>query len=317
MTTREQPDERVKRYLIWYHLRLSRRKENDILRDLEHDGLGEFGSPRTLFQQLANDGFPVCKACGETPVEPDHCEKPSGRRRRAKTDTGTLVKLPPANAARDLFLDALEGLKTYVYSLDIEEDWLYGDKRYITARVDRDAYEVVRRAECSAEEWGELCERHGANPKETDALEVPTMEYGPAGLNRTPPKELAALIAAYVFSPDGLTRRPLEPLLGVLHPDPAVADKAQLREKIEELEKVAGHVAMIVRGGTVKSGRPIEEVSRLDHHLAWDTKELDPEGTSSDEEMLERLRALWGESVDDLTPKDIRWLRGLPLPRPE
>jgi hypothetical protein len=184
--------------------------------------------------------------------EPGHCEKPAGRRSQAKVNSGALVKLPPANAARNLFLDALEGLKTYVDSLDIEEDWLWGDKRYITAWVDRDVYEVIHRAECSKEEWEELCERHGANPKETDAVDVRTVESGPAGLNRTPPEELAALIAAYVFSPDGLKRRPLEPLLEVLHPDPAVADKEQLRAKIEEFAKVAGHLAMIVRGGSLR-----------------------------------------------------------------
>jgi hypothetical protein len=315
VTTREQPDERVKRYLMWYHLRLKGLLEDEILRELKHGGLGEFGSPRTLYQQLANDKFPVCKVCGQTPEEPDHCEKAGGPRRRATTDSETLVKLPPADAARDLFLDALEGLKPYVYSLDIEEDWLWGDKRYITAWVDRDVYKV-HRAECSKEEWEELCERHGANPKETDALEVPTMESVPAGLNRTPPEDLAALIATYVFSPDGLKRRPLEPLLEALHPDPTSADKEQLREKIEELKKVAGHVAMIVRGGTVKSGRPIEEVSRWEHFLAWDIQQLDPEGISSDEEMLERLREWWREDMDNYTPKDIRWLRGLKLPLP-
>jgi hypothetical protein len=227
-----------------------------------------------------------------------------------------LVKLPPADTARDLFLDALEELKPYTYSLDMEEAWLLGDKSYITAWVDRDIYKV-HRAECSKEEWEELCERHGANPKETDTLDVPTMESGPAGLNRTPPEELAALITAYVFSPDGLKRRPLEPLLEALHPDPAAADMKQLRKKIEELKKVAGHVAMIVRGGTVESGRPIVEVSHWDHFFAWHIQQLDPKGTSSDQEMLERLREWWGEEMDDYTPEDIRWLRSLKLPRPE
>ena len=150
-----------------------------------------------------------------------------------------------------------------------------------------------------------------------DALELPTMESGPAGLNRTPPEDLAALITAYVFSPDGLKRRPLEPLLEALHPDPTAADKEQLRKKIKELKKVAGQVAMIVRGGTVTSGRPIEEVSRSHHFLAWHIQELDPKGTSSDEEMLERLREWWGEEMDDFTPKDIRWLGSLKLPRSE
>ena len=76
---------------------------------------------------------------------------------------------------------------------------------------------------------------------------------------------------------------------------------------------MASQVAMIVRGGTVKSGRPIEEVSRWEHFLAWDIQQLDPEGTSSDEEMLERLREWWGEEMDNYTPKDIRRLRGLKL----
>ena len=309
-------DKRVKRYLMWYSLRLRGLSEDEILRELEHRGLGDFGSPRALYQQLANDKFPVCEVCGMTPEEPDHCEKPGRPRRRAKTDSEALVKLPPADTARDLFLDALEGLKPYTYSLDMEEAWLLGDKRYITAWVDRDVYKV-HRTECSKEEWEELCKRHGENPKETDALDVPTMESGPAGLNRTPPEDLAALIAVYVFSPDGLKRRPLEPLLEALHPDPTAADKEQLREKIKELKRVAGQAAMIVRGGTVKSGRPIVEVSRSDHFLAWDIQQLDPEGTSSDEEMLERLREWWREDMDDFTPKDIRWLRGLKLPLPE
>jgi hypothetical protein len=316
VTTREQPDKRVKRYVMWYSLRRNGLPEDEILRDLEHRGLGEFGSPRTLYQQLANDKFPVCKVCGQTPEEPDHCEKLGRTRRRTKADSEALVKLPPADAARDLFLDALEGLKPDVYSLDMEEAWLWGDKRYITAWVERDVYKV-HRAECSKEEWEELCERHGANPKKTDALEVPTVESGPAGLNRTPPENLAALITAYVFSFDGLKRRPLESLFEALHPDPTAADMKQLRKKIEELKKVAGHVAMIVRGGTVERSRPIDEVSRSKHFLAWHIQELDSEGISSDEEMLERLREWWGEEMDDFTPKDIRWLRSLKLPRPE
>ena len=78
MTTREQPDMSVKRYVMWYSLRRNGLPEDEILRDLEHRGLGEFGSPRTLYQQLANDKFPVCEVCGETPEEPDHCEKLGG-----------------------------------------------------------------------------------------------------------------------------------------------------------------------------------------------------------------------------------------------
>jgi hypothetical protein len=316
MSTRK-PDIKVQRYLEWYYKRLDGQTEDRILREFEEVGLGEFGSPTVFYQQLANDGFPVCRVCGETPVQPGHCEKPDGRRRRAKIDTGTLVKLPPANAARDLFLEALEGLKVYVDSLDIEDDWLRGNKHFITAWVDRGIYKVIHRAECSEEEWEELCERHGVNPEETDALDLPTMKSGPAGLNRTPPEQLAALIAAYVLSPDGLKRRPLEPLLEALHPDPAAADKEQLSAKIEDLEKVAGYVAVVVRGGTVERGAPIVEVSPWEHFLAWQIQELDLEGSSSNEELLEQMKAWGAEYINPLTVEDVRRLRSLRLPLPE
>jgi hypothetical protein len=111
----------VLRYLRFYQRRLDGAPEDKIASE---EG---FRSPQALYERLALEGFPVCTVCGETPEKPGHCEKPgSRRRRRANTDTGTLVKLPSANAARDLFLDALEGLKVYVDSLDIEEDWLWG-----------------------------------------------------------------------------------------------------------------------------------------------------------------------------------------------
>ena len=63
--------------------------------------------------------------CG-TPEEPDPARSWVGPE-EGKADSEALVKLPPADAARDLFLDALEGLKPYVYSLDMEEAWLWGD----------------------------------------------------------------------------------------------------------------------------------------------------------------------------------------------
>jgi hypothetical protein len=311
------PDKRIQRYLVWYYGTRDGEPEDQLLRGLEERGLGEFGSLAALYRQLANDGFPVCTVCGETPVDPNHSETPSERRRWAKTHGGSLDRLPPVGAARDLFLDALEGLKVYIDSLGFQVDWLLGNKHFITAWVDRGVYKIVRRTECSEGEWLNFCELYGVSPEETDALELPTMESSPAGLNRNPSEELAALIAAYALSPDGLTRRPFEPLLEALHPNPAAADRHQLKQKIEDLRKVSRHLATVVRGGTLGRGAPIGEVSPGEHFLAWDMKELDPGGVLSDEEMLQRLQARWRESMDVFTPEDIRRLRSLNLPLPD
>jgi|SRR5829696_1630899 len=311
------PDKRIQRYYVWYSGTLEGEAEDQLLRQLEERGLGEFGSSAALYRQLANDGFPVCTVCGETPVDSDHCEKPSERRRRPKTEAGSLVRLPPAGTARDLFLDALEGLKVYIDSLGFQVDWLLGNKHFITAWVNREVYKVVSRAECSEGEWEKLCGLYGVSPEETDALELPTIESSPAGLNRNPSEELAALIAAYALSPDGLRRRPFEPLLEVLHPNPAAADRRQLKQKIEDLRKVSRHLATVVRGGTLGRGAPIGKVSPGEHFLAWDMKELDPGGALSDEEMLQHLQARWRESMDVFSPEDIRRLRSLNLPLPD
>jgi hypothetical protein len=311
------PDKRIQRYFVWYSKMLKGTPEDQLLRQLKEGELGEFGSSAALYQQLANDGFPVCIKCGETPVDPDHCVKPSGRRRRAKADAGSLVRLPPAVAARDLFLDALEGLKDYVDALGFQEDWLRGSKRFITHWVDRDVYRIVHGTEYSEAEWEELCEVQGSNPEETDTLELRTMGSSPSGLNRSPSEQLATLIAAYMLSPDGLRRRPFEPLLEALHPNAAAADRRQLQQKVEDLEKMTRHLATVVRGGTLGGGAPIVEVSSEEHFLAWDIKELDPEGASSDEEILRRLRDRWRESMELLTAEDVRRLRSLNLPLPD
>ena len=83
MTTREQPDKSVKRYVMWYSLRLKacRRTRYFAISNI----VGWVSSVRqNLYQQLANDKFPVCEVCGMTPEEPDHCEKLGRTRRRVR-----------------------------------------------------------------------------------------------------------------------------------------------------------------------------------------------------------------------------------------
>lgn len=128
MSARKAPDKRIQRYLEWYSKRLNGQSEDLIRRGFEERGLGEFGSSMALYLQLANDGFPVCKECGETPVQPGHCKKPADRRKRQPT-TGKgamTIELPPASAAKDLFRNALKDLDRYIGFVEFEEGWLRG-----------------------------------------------------------------------------------------------------------------------------------------------------------------------------------------------
>lgn len=187
-----------------------------------------------------------------------------------------------------------------------------GGKRFITHSIDRDAYEVMRREMFYEAEWKELCEQHDIDPTKENFF-VSTVEVITKGVTGTPSMWLTTLIAAYA-----LAHQPLEPLLAELHPGPASVEKRLLIEKkVEELKKVAGHLAARVRGGTVGRSAPIEEVSDREHLLAWKIHELEREGVSSKEELFERLKRLAGQLMVDLTPDDVAWLRSLGLKPPE
>jgi hypothetical protein len=61
-----------------------------------------------------------------------------------------------------------------------------------------------------------------------------------------------------------LSGEPLEPLLEILHPDhPRAGENEELEKlidrKSEELRGAASHLAIMVRGGEVKKGRPAEQ----------------------------------------------------------
>ena len=60
MSISKRSDKGIQRYLEWYYKPLDGQPENQILREFEEQGLGEFGSPESLYRRLAHDGFPVC-----------------------------------------------------------------------------------------------------------------------------------------------------------------------------------------------------------------------------------------------------------------
>ncbi len=118
-----EPDKRIKRYLAWYSLWLEGASEERTLLVLKGQGLGEFQSSQHLYEWLADDGFPVCKKCGETPAEPQHCAKAkeSTTKKRRKETTAAPIKLPPASAASASFTEALDHLRRAAETLHLEE----------------------------------------------------------------------------------------------------------------------------------------------------------------------------------------------------
>lgn len=312
MSDQKQPDERIRRYLQWYFLRLADESEDRILCELELHRLGEFGSARALYARLANDGFPVCEECGETPEEPQHCAKAkkAAAKKRRKKVTAAPIPLPPASAASAWFAEALDHLGRTAETLHVEEGWLHGP-RFVTNLVDRDASEHFERERYTAGDWTKLCEQHGVDPGREE-FSVPAIGAGPGHVGRGPSEALRALVAAYA-----LAYGTAEPLVGKLHPYPKSADHSGIGVKVEALVKTADHLAVLLRGGELGKGNMADDVSEVEQFLAWEIREIHGHEALSDEELCERLKR-WSRIIEkDLTPDYVSMIRHLALTPPD
>ncbi len=312
MGARREPDVRVKRYLQWYSSRLDDTSEVGALLVLKGQGLGEFQSSQHLYEWLADDGFPVCKKCGETPAEPQHCAKAkeSTTKKRRKETTAAPIELPPASAASASFAEALDHLGRAAETLHVEEAWLHGP-RFVTNSVDRDASEHFERERYTAEDWARLCEQHGADPGREE-FRVPTTEAGPGHVGRGPSEALRALGAVYA-----LAYGTAEPLVGKLHPYPESADLSKIGVKVEALAKKADHLAVLLRGGELGKGNRADYVPDVEQFLAWEINAIDGHEELTDEELCERLMR-WSKIVGkDPTPDYVSWIRHLGLIPPD
>lgn len=322
-TTKDQ-EQKARRFVAFCVGRFhKKRADSDIATDMG------FQSAEVLYKQLESDGSPVCGVCGLLYPEPDHREEHKGKRRKRQPGVGGghRVKLPDVAAARGLFRAALKELDLYIALAEIEESWLEGNieegefrgKRFITHSVDRDALEIAWRQAFTAEEWRELCEQYGGDP-ESDQVVLSRGTATPGGVTRTPSFFLAALIAAYALATPLNTSitsaLPLKPLVDSLHHEPDSAAWEEIADNIEDLRKVAGHLAARVRGAKVESGTGITEVPRQKHFVAWLIRALEKEGVSSDEDVLEELKSLLS-LTDELTVKDIDRIRRMRLEPPE
>jgi hypothetical protein len=95
------PDSRDLRYLQFVTDRMNGHSDEQIANKLIS------GPPTSLYRQLANDGYPVCPACGAAPIDKKH---PCKSKRQPGLGTGKSSELPDPSLAAELFADTLRSL---------------------------------------------------------------------------------------------------------------------------------------------------------------------------------------------------------------
>jgi hypothetical protein len=251
----------------------------------------DYPTPKALYAKLIEDGYPVCKDCGENskdhscPEEPKDIPPKPERKARAAGDQET-VKLPPARAAAPLFEDMINPadthasslyprppiedpddprynqslwrlwratLRDYIVDLEYLEEELQGDNRFISTSIE-EAFDM-----------------------DTD----PYTDILPEGGRPNPNQRLVVLIATYA-----LLYGKVGPLIEVLHPEQASIDQDSLDKingVVKDLRTKAQQLATWVRGGVVKQSAPTGVLSRTEVRHAWEINRLKEQGLSNKE----------------------------------
>jgi hypothetical protein len=264
-------DERALRYVKLCVFRQQGAEEDWIAKELGP------GTPEALYKQLSHDGFPVCTVCGETPAQPDHCK----RKRKARKSTEE-AQLPSPESAASYFRVALAWLEEDIASLPLFEERLQGE-RFVGMFDEPEEELLLYRRMFYKFDWEQMCSNYGYDSAPNTLLVEGTGTTQPCGANRTPARPLVRLIAAYA-----LVNESLKPLLDTLHPNPTSIVENKLSEKVDQLELVAGQVATLVRGGTLRRGPSTEGVSREEQGIAWSISQRREEG-ASDEKILQEI----------------------------
>src|SRR5215210_447789 len=102
-------DSRDLQYLQFFNDRMHGHSDEQIANKLVS------GPPTSLYRQLANDGYPVCPACGESPINKNHSCK---SKRQFGPGTGKSSDLPDPSLASELFADTLRRLLARVADLE-------------------------------------------------------------------------------------------------------------------------------------------------------------------------------------------------------
>jgi hypothetical protein len=234
------------------------------------------GPPTSLYRQLANDGYPVCPACGAAPIDKKHSCK---SKRQPGLGTGKSSELPDPSLASELFADTLRSLLASVADLEprhessqdgriVGTDTFVGSL-YLSRRDERKGKVVENFSE---EQWNDLCARHGQNPTvkgfwvEGDGLKRA------AGAARHPAEPLTTLIGVYALA-DGDMNRLLEtlypgtPTQEILEAIKKRVEGKKKADNMDGLKTLARQLATLVRGQEL-SGAPPPGLTPVEHDAA-------------------------------------------------
>jgi hypothetical protein len=294
-------------YFKVLNFRLNGWEEEDIASEFDYP------TPKALYAKLIEDGYPVCKACGEyskdhlCPEEPKYIPPKRDRKAKAAVDQEA-VKLPPARAAAPLFEDMINPAGTHTSSLyprpPIEDpnDPRYNQSLWMLLRATLQDYIVD--LEYLEEELQGGNRFIGTNIEEDfDVREGPDAAIVPEGSRPYPYRGLVVLIATYA-----LLYGKVGPLIEVLHPDPASIDQNSLdkiNRVVKDLHTQAQRLAQWVRGGVVKKGRRTVRLSPTEQRDAWEINRLKEQGLS-DEEIRKEMPRLSVEEIKRLGALNLR-----------
>lgn len=264
------PDSRDLRYLQFVTDRMYGLSDEQIANKLVS------GPPNLLYRQLANDGYPVCPACGAAPIDKKHsCES----KRQPGPGTGNSSELPDPSLASELFADALRSLLASVADLEPRHESSQ-DGRIVGRGTFVGSAHLSRRSEwkgkvvenVSEEEWNDLCARHGQNPMvegfwvEGDGLKRA------AGAARHPAEPLTTFIGVYALADGDMNR-----LLEMLYPGTPTQETLEaIRKRVDGKKKpdnmdglkaLAQQLATLVRGQEL-SGAPPPGLTPVEHDAA-------------------------------------------------
>lgn len=257
--------------------------EDDIARQLgfDHDA--------DLRAQLRAWKLPEWLVTGDGAAEKPKAPKPPPRERKARS-SGPAKELPPASNAASLFRERLEALIRATDELRHRKEKLQGG-RFIQSSLYTDPHHYFREL-FSDEQWEVLSEHYGFDPTADSFSTSDVFTWSLGGGTSTPEAPLPALIGAYLLAGGNPG-----PLVEALHPDPASAEWSKIEKRIEGrkreddldgIKALAEQLAKAIRGGTLRTGSPVAELSRHEINLASRITELREQGWS-DEDIYQRL----------------------------
>jgi len=264
------PDSRDLRYLQFVTDQMHGHSDKQIANKLVS------GPPTLLYRQLANDGYPVCPACGAAPIDKKHsCES----KQQPGPGTGKSSELPDTARASELIADTLRGLLASVADLEFrhersQDGRIVGTDTFLGSSYFSRRYEWKGKVveNFSEEQWNDLCTRHGQNP----TVKGFWVEEGglkrAAGAARHPAVPLTTLIGVYALAGDDMDR-----LLETLYPGTPTQDTLEAikkrvegkkkPDKMDGLKALAQQLASLVRGQVLR-GAPPPGLTPVEHDAA-------------------------------------------------